>query len=65
MIWGLVWAIPIFSAVVWLAMLLAMLIWWLTEGSPHYASMQPGQQIAYISGKRPRRADGRHSMRNA
>ena len=31
------------------AMLLAMLIVWLTEGSPHYASMAVNQRIAYIS----------------
>jgi len=44
-----VWMIPIFSAVVWLAMLLAMLVWWINQGSPIYESMQPGQTIAYIS----------------
>lgn len=26
-----------------------MLITWLAEGRPHYASMSPGQRIAYIS----------------
>lgn len=30
-------------------MLLAMLITWTTEGSPHYPSMDPSQNIAYIS----------------
>ena len=30
-------------------MLLAMLIYWLVNGSPHYASMSPNQHIAYIS----------------
>ena len=30
-------------------MLLAMLITWLVEGSPHYASMDDYQHIAYIS----------------
>lgn len=30
-------------------MLLAMLITWTTEGSPHYPSMDPSQHIAYIS----------------
>ena len=30
-------------------MLLAMLITWIVEGSPHYASMSAGQHIAYIS----------------
>ncbi|MCJ1418064.1 hypothetical protein MMC32_004409 [Xylographa parallela] len=40
---------PLISAGTWLGMLLAMLIVWITEGSPHYASMDPGQSIAYIS----------------
>jgi hypothetical protein len=26
-----------------------MIIVWLAEGKPHYASMEPGQHIAYIS----------------
>ena len=30
-------------------MLLAMLIVWERQGHPHYASMGPGQRIAYIS----------------
>ncbi|KAL8656651.1 MAG: hypothetical protein Q9210_000083 [Variospora velana] len=30
-------------------MLLAMFITWETEGSPHYVSMEPNQNIAYIS----------------
>ena len=30
-------------------MLLAMLIFWLANGSPHYSSMEPNQTIAYIS----------------
>ncbi|KAF2810420.1 uncharacterized protein BDZ99DRAFT_462994 [Mytilinidion resinicola] len=48
--WGIsYWIVPIFSAFVWLAMLLAMLITWITEGSPRYASMEAGQHIAYIS----------------
>jgi len=48
--WGIsYWIIPIFSSLVWLAMLLAMLITWVTEGSPHYPSMDPSQHIAYIS----------------
>ncbi|KAF2757094.1 hypothetical protein EJ05DRAFT_477320 [Pseudovirgaria hyperparasitica] len=41
--------VPIFSACVWLAMLLAMLITWLVQGSPHYPSMNQSQRIAYIS----------------
>jgi Frag1/DRAM/Sfk1 family len=43
------WAIPLFSAVVWIAMLLTMLIYWLATGRPQYPSMQDGQTIAYIS----------------
>jgi hypothetical protein len=44
------WAVPIFSSLVWLAMLIAMLTTWTTQGSPHYPSMDPNQHIAYISG---------------
>ncbi|KAF2671210.1 hypothetical protein BT63DRAFT_385696 [Microthyrium microscopicum] len=43
------WMLPLFSAVVWLAMLLAMLIHWLTQGKPHYSYMAADQTIAYIS----------------
>jgi len=43
------WTIPLFSAIVWLAMILAMLIYWLTTGRPHYPSMVEDQTIAYIS----------------
>lgn len=50
--WGLsYWAVPIFSALVWLAMLIAMLTTWSVQGSPHYPSMDPTQRIAYISGR--------------
>lgn len=49
--WGIsYWAVPIFSSLVWLAMLIAMLTTWSAQGSPHYPSMDPGQRIAYISG---------------
>ena len=34
---------------VFLGMLLAMLIYWLARGSPHYVSMEASQSIAYIS----------------
>ncbi|KAF2405523.1 hypothetical protein EJ06DRAFT_468438 [Trichodelitschia bisporula] len=48
--WGIsYWAVPIFSALVWLAMLLAMLLFWITKGKPIYPSMAEGQRIAYIS----------------
>ncbi|KAF2141795.1 uncharacterized protein K452DRAFT_228016 [Aplosporella prunicola CBS 121167] len=48
--WGIsYWAIPLFSSVVWLAMLLAMILSWITDGKPHYPSMGPTQDIAFIS----------------
>ncbi|KAF2876248.1 Frag1/DRAM/Sfk1 family-domain-containing protein [Massariosphaeria phaeospora] len=43
------WTIPLFSALVWLAMLIAMLTTWTSQGRPHYSSMDPSQRIAYIS----------------
>ncbi|PYH94440.1 hypothetical protein BO71DRAFT_398892 [Aspergillus ellipticus CBS 707.79] len=43
------WVFPIVSAGTWIAMLIAMLATWAREGSPIYASMEPGQTIAYIS----------------
>ncbi|KZF24695.1 hypothetical protein L228DRAFT_102497 [Xylona heveae TC161] len=43
------WVFPLVSAGMWLGMLLAMLITWEAEGHPHYASMESGQRIAYIS----------------
>lgn len=33
----------------WVAMLIAMLVTWVKDGRPHYASMDDGQTIAYIS----------------
>jgi hypothetical protein len=30
-------------------MLIAMLVTWVTVGKPHYASMDTGQKIAYVS----------------
>jgi Frag1/DRAM/Sfk1 family len=44
-----VWLLPLFSAVVWLAMLLALLLHWILSGSPHLPSMHDNQRIAYIS----------------
>lgn len=31
-----------------LAMLIAMLVTWVKDGRPHYASMDEGQTIAYV-----------------
>ncbi|KAH8598213.1 putative FK506 suppressor Sfk1, partial [Bisporella sp. PMI_857] len=48
--WGVsYWAFPVISSLCWLGMLLGLLISWLVEGRPHYASMDPSQKIAYIS----------------
>ncbi|KAF9692357.1 hypothetical protein EKO04_009428 [Ascochyta lentis] len=43
------WAVPIFSSIVWMAMLIAMLVYWSTKGHPQYPTMDAGQHIAYIS----------------
>ena len=43
------WVLPIISAAMWLATLLALFIRWEVEGHPHLPSMQAGQNIAYIS----------------
>ncbi|KAF7890191.1 hypothetical protein EAF00_008506 [Botryotinia globosa] len=44
------WMIPVFSGMVWLAMLLAMLLTWaVADGSPIITPMDNGQTIAYIS----------------
>jgi len=43
------WLLPLVSAIVWIGMLIAMLVYWLVNGSPHYVSMEPQQHIAYIS----------------
>lgn len=45
------WVVPIFSAVVWTAMLITMLVYWAATGKPHYVTMSEGQNIPYISGK--------------
>jgi hypothetical protein len=44
------WVWPVFSAFVWLAMLITMIAVWSYEGYPHYSSMDQAQNIAYISG---------------
>ncbi|CAI7623499.1 unnamed protein product [Penicillium crustosum] len=43
------WMFPLVSACMWVAMLIAMLVTWVKDGRPHYASMDDGQTIAYIS----------------
>jgi hypothetical protein len=43
------WVFPVFSAVVWLAMLLAMLLTWVVDGSPHLVTMEADGRIPYIS----------------
>ncbi|TQS36077.1 hypothetical protein Golomagni_03483 [Golovinomyces magnicellulatus] len=43
------WVLPILSCFFWTATLLTLLIYWLANGRPHYASMDPTQSIAYIS----------------
>lgn len=45
------WVVPIFSAVVWTAMLITMLVYWAATGKPHYVTMSEGQNIPYISGE--------------
>ncbi|KAF2198146.1 hypothetical protein GQ43DRAFT_174271 [Delitschia confertaspora ATCC 74209] len=48
--WGIsYWTVPLFSSLVWLSMLIAMLVSWVKEGSPRYPSMEHNQHIAYIS----------------
>ncbi|KAF2108952.1 Frag1/DRAM/Sfk1 family-domain-containing protein [Lophiotrema nucula] len=46
---SLAWIVPVFSACVWLAMLIAMIVTWSVQGFPQYPSMDPNQKIAYIS----------------
>ncbi|KAI9894476.1 MAG: hypothetical protein M1814_003234 [Vezdaea aestivalis] len=41
--------LPVISACTWLGMLLAMLIVWIRQGSPHYITFNENQTIAYIS----------------
>ncbi|ETN38784.1 uncharacterized protein HMPREF1541_06822 [Cyphellophora europaea CBS 101466] len=49
--WGYAAVLPVISALVWLSMLLGMLLWWVTSGSPLLPSMvdDQNQTIAYIS----------------
>ncbi|EFR01739.1 hypothetical protein MGYG_04740 [Nannizzia gypsea CBS 118893] len=43
------WLLPLVAACVWLATLIVLLVRWKIDGSPVYATMEPGQSIAYIS----------------
>lgn len=43
------WLLPVISAGMWLATLLALFINWEAQGHPILPSMDPGQTIAYIS----------------
>ncbi|KAK2768845.1 hypothetical protein FQN54_000705 [Arachnomyces sp. PD_36] len=43
------WLLPVLSACVWLGMLLGLFVRWETLGAPHYPSMEPDQNIAFIS----------------
>jgi len=47
--WFSWWILPVVSSLVWTGTILAMLIVWLADGSPHYYEMDPGENIAYIS----------------
>ncbi|KAI9657506.1 MAG: hypothetical protein M1829_006916 [Trizodia sp. TS-e1964] len=49
MIFVYYWIFPFVAALVWLAMLLAMLADWEAAGAPIYPSFDDGQHIAYIS----------------
>ena len=46
--WWYAW-VPLFTAIVWVGTILALLITWEAQGRPHYVSMSPDQKIAYIS----------------
>jgi hypothetical protein len=41
--------LPVISGLCWFGMLLGLLIHWNVDGHPHYESMSPYQNIAYIS----------------
>ncbi|KAK3308123.1 Frag1/DRAM/Sfk1 family-domain-containing protein [Chaetomium strumarium] len=44
------WITPVFGGIVWLATLLALLLYWIVSADrTHYSSMSEGQTIAYIS----------------
>ncbi|KAF2831982.1 hypothetical protein CC86DRAFT_280767 [Ophiobolus disseminans] len=43
------WIVPIISAVIWAACLIAMMVYWAATGKPKYVTMDQGQYIPYIS----------------
>ncbi|XP_014561442.1 hypothetical protein COCVIDRAFT_11934 [Bipolaris victoriae FI3] len=43
------WIVPIFSSIVWIGMLVAMMVYWASTGKPIYSTMSEGQHIPYIS----------------
>jgi len=43
------WILPLVSAIIWLAMILTMFLYWYLGGKPRYVSEEVGQHIAYIS----------------
>jgi hypothetical protein len=45
------WIVPLFSAIVWIAMLVTMLVYWAATGKTHYTTMGDKQHIPYISGE--------------
>lgn len=47
--WGFTALLPLFSALVWLGMLMGMIIYWAASGHPVYPSMDSDQTIAFIS----------------
>lgn len=43
------WQLPFLAAAVWFGTLLAMMVVWLAQGKPQYVTMEPAQDIAYVS----------------
>ncbi|QKX62643.1 uncharacterized protein TRUGW13939_09804, partial [Talaromyces rugulosus] len=43
------WLLPVISAIVWLAMLIAMLSTWAAQGKPRYSEMSVDEHVPYIS----------------
>ncbi|CRG87943.1 Dynein heavy chain, cytoplasmic [Talaromyces islandicus] len=43
------WLLPVISALVWLAMLIAMISTWAAQGKPRYREMSASEHVPYIS----------------